>query len=174
MMPMEAWFEEAGLPTPPVPEQFRARIDEIAQQTWATGPVDPFLLYAFGVTRESLSALGTDSFAVSHAGHGANSYAISLLLAVPGLTVAVQEGWGGAYMEPDEARSDVAGMFDAVADCLAAVPKGPDQRQRCVAMSSFRDISYVGWLDDFEPEPEFETPHAWASVPERLRRLAQA
>lgn len=168
---MSEWLDQQGLAYPFVPELFRGRLRAVASFTWATEPVNPFDLYMFLISCESLLALRNDSYAISHAGHGVNSYAITVRIAVPGLRLATQEGWGGLYMDRDKARFDVAAMFQAVAHCLALAEARPD-RQRYVIASSFRGGCSTGSSSD---SGGFADPRAmpfstWASVPELLAR----
>ena len=46
-----------------------------------------------------------DFVAVSHAGHGANSYALSYFLVDGPLALFLQTAWGGVFTDPEKAES---------------------------------------------------------------------
>lgn len=147
---LRAFADSAKLPTPPVPEQFADRLMQVEGSTWASENVDSDDLYMFRQTViPRLEELGTDSYAFSFGGHGMNSYAITLRIAVPGLTLALQTLWGGVYMD-ESATVDAASMIESARACLAAAAEVEGYRQCCVAASSFRGVGYVGWLDELD------------------------
>jgi hypothetical protein len=82
---MIATFESASLPEPPIPDRLRPAVRRIEEWCWATRPVDPMEMYTFrGYPGEVLLGRIADYAAVSHSGHGANSYGISLDLVCAG------------------------------------------------------------------------------------------
>ena len=112
---MVATFQSAALPEPPIPERLRTDVYRIEEWCWATRPIDAMEMYMFReYPGEVLSGRVADYVAVSHAGHGANSYGISLHLVYGRLAVFVQTLWGGVYTDNDQ-RGERAG---------GAIPEG--------------------------------------------------
>ena len=60
---------------------------------------------------EAMTDCPADYVAVSHAGHGANSYAINYNLVEGPLAVFTQIGWGGIYDDPEKSARDVNELF---------------------------------------------------------------
>ena len=97
---MLATFRSAGLPEPPIPEAFRAELRRVEDWCWATRPIDPMEMYMFReYPAEVLSVDVPDYVAVSHAGHGVNSFAVSLHLVYGSLALFTQTLWGGVYTD---------------------------------------------------------------------------
>ena len=75
-------FREAGLPAPPIPSRFESSLQDLGPWWFATNDVSPAAMYLFDTDflLTLLSGQFDDFVAVSHAGHGANSYALSYFL----------------------------------------------------------------------------------------------
>lgn len=88
-------------------------------------------------------------FALSHAGHGFNSYGLNVVCSLGPVAVVAQVGWGGAFMDPVRARTEIAQLFGLI----DGLPREP-YAMPCVLVSysSFRDISRYWRLDDLVPE----------------------
>jgi len=101
--------------------------------------------------RYPLEALTTDPepyFTVSHGGHGVNSYALSYHLAIPGLTLVTQYGWGGAYMDNEAAGRDISRTFDRAGEVVEAILARTETNTRLVVIESdIRGVGVWGWLD---------------------------
>lgn len=148
---MLATFESAGLPEPPIPTRFRSQLRRIEEWCWATRQIDPIEMYMFHYPAEVLSGDVEDYVAVSHAGHGANSYGISLHLVDGPVAVFVQTLWGGVYTDNDAQAKGLDAQFrkvralietvEAVAD---GVPSRPDRL--VVGHSDFRLAAYCGMV----------------------------
>jgi len=114
-------FDEAGLAIPPLPSALRARIQERSEWTFSTRKLD-WGLYGWQLFLTEVIADETQDYAaVGHAGHGANSYAISYFLVTGPLAVFVQVPWGGVYMDRKESAAEVRASFDLCADLIEAV-----------------------------------------------------
>lgn len=102
---LEATFAVEGLGRPPVPLALRARLRRLGDWCWSTrADVDGGRMYGFGeYEHEALTGEPGNYVAVSHGGHGINSYGITYLLVYGRLTVLAQAPWGGAYHSSEEA-----------------------------------------------------------------------
>ncbi len=71
-------FDEAKLELPPIPEQLRPRLRRLGPWVWATRSIEPDGMYMFREYVAELFREPVDDYvAVSHAGHGTNSYGLS-------------------------------------------------------------------------------------------------
>ncbi len=147
-------FAEAGLAEPPIPNRFRSRIRVEAPWCFATRTVNAMEMYFFQhYPAELLTGAPRDYIAISHAGHGANSYAINYHLVDGVIAVFAQIGWGGAYGDASESARRVNDLFRSVAQALAAVETARSRwlksgRGRLVLIESdLRGLSSWGWLD---------------------------
>ncbi|MDQ1740884.1 MAG: hypothetical protein QOE53_2536 [Pseudonocardiales bacterium] len=105
---MAATFEAAGLAEPPIPTGLRPGLGEIDRWCWSTRPISAMDMYLFkDPAREVLTRPVSDYVAVSHAGHGVNSYAVNYHLVYRSLALFAQAGWGGVYT--DRARATARG-----------------------------------------------------------------
>ena len=106
----------AGLAVPEIAERFaRARrLRRYGDWSYASKPLpDPFEDYLFDVSAEGLLGPVQEQLAISHAGHGINSYALNLRLAVGPVAVMAQVGWGGVY-SPEDADEEWSALADGV------------------------------------------------------------
>lgn len=146
-------FEEAGLMVPPVPAALEARLRERERWAFATREIDPMAMYMFdSYLIEALVGAVEDYVAVSHAGHGVNSYGLNYHLVYGPIAVFTQTGWGGVYMDSELSAADVSRQFTQCADLIDAaegvIDRGPLPAARLiVAESTFRDRSICKWLD---------------------------
>src|SRR5687768_15389170 len=91
-------FGDATLPAPPIPLRLRSQLKRRSPWCWSTVPVDPMSMYLLkpAVSKRHAS---TEYAAVSHAGHGANSYGLNVYLVTETLAVFIQLSWGGVYSD---------------------------------------------------------------------------
>lgn len=139
---LEQRFEADGLPLPPIPEQFVEQLEVLAPWCWSTRPIDPFAMYMFARPIEEAERQEVaDHLAISHAGHGVNSWGLNLNVVMGPLALFVQDGYGGVYMEHDECIRAIADTYQRVAEVLevveAAAWEGSYPRIFC-AWSEFR------------------------------------
>jgi YD repeat-containing protein len=73
----------------------------------------PFDDYRFDGSARLLLGPVREQLAISHAGHGINSYSLNLRLAVGPVAVMAQVGWGGVY-SPEDADEEWATLADGV------------------------------------------------------------
>ena len=139
-------FREAGLPAPPIPSRFESSLQALGPWWFATNDVSPAAMYLFET--DFLLTLLTGQFddfvAVSHAGHGVNSYALSYFLVDGPLALFLQTAWGGVYMDVERAASawrllvsHVERLIQA-AQSATAVNAGGAEERLVVANSDFR------------------------------------
>ncbi len=74
-------------------------------------------------------ATAGDLLALSHAGHGLNSYGLNLVVARGPVAAFVQHGYGGAFMEPVSMLTGIAATYARSA---------PRRRSRLVTRSRAR------------------------------------
>lgn len=150
---MTRTFAEAGLVVPPVPSRFREALIEYGPWHWATRGVEPMEMYALSpYVHTLLDRAVEDHVAVTHAGHGTNSYSLNLGIKAEGLLVAVQRPWGGVYRdEPIETErwGDLMGACIALLEAnQAAMGNGIAPGRRLVVVDSdFRRTRVCAWLD---------------------------
>lgn len=141
---MNAAFAEWKLPPPPVPAALRPAVRASGHGCWATRPTSGGDMYLFQDPAAELDdGPVEDYFAVSHAGHGVNSYAVNYTLVFRGLALYAQESWGGIYEDRAEATARVAAMFDRAAALISAARPGDDTRKVYIS-SNFRKIGLLG------------------------------
>jgi hypothetical protein len=163
---MDATLHDAQLPHPPIPAAFKAELVRRGPWVWATRPIVPERMYLFReYVDEASVGIVDDYLAVSHAGHGVNSYGLNYHLVYGPVALFTQNGWGGAYMDPAERRARVAATFACAAQLVAVVEarwdfESPRSAQRLiVTYSDFRSV--VWWqVRSFGPEQLARTPSA--------------
>ena len=146
-------FESAELIAPPVPARLEPRLRELGSWVFATREIDPMAMYLFGrYLVEAVAASVEDYVAVSHAGHGVNSYGLNYHLVYGPIAVFAQTGWGGGYMDAVKCAAGVRRQFTQCADLIAAseasaerLPESP--ARLIVAESTFRAVGVCEWLD---------------------------
>jgi hypothetical protein len=81
-----------------------------------------------------------DYVAVSHAGHGINSYGLNLYLVTGPVGVFVQHLWGGHYDDPQRSNAEVTRTYVLLRELLAALKEPAPQPARYVLQySDFRN-----------------------------------
>jgi hypothetical protein len=167
-------FQDAGLTVPPVPNALRPLVRKLGGWVFATREVDPMAMYLF----RDPAAMVTDNadfVAVSHAGHGVNSYSINYQLRYGPVAVCAQAAWGGVYSDPEITAASVRQMFDDCARLIAAVEASKPRFEgsgRCllVVQSDFRAVSLCHWLDRPPPQRQEREP----ALTTAIRLISQA
>jgi hypothetical protein len=94
---------DAGLVLPPIPEQFRTTFRKFGDWSWGTRELDRLEMYMFrhfANDRETETrVIPPDYMALSHGGHGSNSYFLTYHLVYRPIAIFFQIGWGGVYMD---------------------------------------------------------------------------
>ena len=107
-----ALFATEGLPFPPVPAELASALREARPNIFATRPVEvpPYTLAAYSLEVQAERAVPSYAL-VGFDGHGINSWAVHYYLVDDALALFIQLPWGGAYVEPDEARRTIEAVF---------------------------------------------------------------
>lgn len=152
-----------GLPTG-LPRRLWAAVIEQEEWQWATQPLprgmSDYLLDSLDYLRGPVP----DQLAISHAGHGVNSYSLNARLACGPLAALVQVGWGGVYDGPaaDDEWNQAMGALSEVLQVIGVdYQPGYQQRQVLLACSGFRHLGEAGPI-----RVEILEDDAWQVVPE--------
>jgi hypothetical protein len=95
---------------------------------------------------EFLTVAGCDYAAVSHAGHGVNSYALNYHVVRAGLGVFIQVAWGGVYnTDKDQPVERLSKMFRSCEELLGLV-RGPLHPRLFVIESDLRLSGACEWI----------------------------
>ena len=148
---LAATFTAAGLPVTPIPAVLGPALIRRDEWLWATREVDRLEMYIFGrYPGEILKASVADYFAISHAGHGANSYSINYHLVLGPLALFTQVCWGGVYMDNAQAVAAMAAQFAGIAALLpiaeARAATWNGARRLLVLESTFSFAAACQWL----------------------------
>lgn len=109
---MQETLRDAGLSPAPVPGALASDLRLRGPWCWSTRDIDPMTMYLFrDYPVEVLLGAVPEYLAVSHAGYGVNSYAITYQLVFGGLAAFVQVLWGGAYVDSEESAAKVRDQF---------------------------------------------------------------
>jgi hypothetical protein len=142
----------SGLPVPPVPEELRAELAALGRWHWGTrsdDPMKPMEMYMFQPSLlERLLGDGTrDHVDLCHAGHGANSYALTYGLVYRGLVLLTQVGWGGAYMDNSAQSARLAEVYRRCLNLIDLAERHqPAAGRHLVAVESeLRGTALCGW-----------------------------
>jgi len=84
---------------------------------------------------------GTAYAAVSHAGHGINSYGLNVYIVTQHIAIFVQHGWGGVYNDPAENHATIARTYILLRELLSAT-KTPAKTRAVLMYSDFRQVAY--------------------------------
>jgi hypothetical protein len=98
---LSAAVGDAGIARPPIGAVPTASINSYGRWSWGDRYVPAMLMYMFDIdlVAQMLSEHGR-LFALSHAGHGANSYGLNLVTSKGPVAAFVQHLWGGVYTDP--------------------------------------------------------------------------
>jgi hypothetical protein len=124
-------FADVCLPAPPIPRSLRAALKRQGAWCWSTVRVDPMAMYLFAPAVPA-SRNADDYVAVSHAGHGINSYGLNLYLVTGPVGVFVQHLWGGHYDDPQRSNAEVTRTYVLLRELLAALKEPAPQPARYV------------------------------------------
>lgn len=164
-------FAESGLPTPPVPVALRSGLRRLQPWCWATRDIDPMQMYMFDheYLEDVLAERVEDYVAVSHAGHGINSYAINYHLVYGRLVILMQVGWGGVYTDNEKAAAKLADVWRRIQWLLDRPPPVVAARL-IIRYSDLRDVSFCGWTAQ-SPVGAVDLPPAGEDPFETAERL---
>jgi hypothetical protein len=160
-------FQGAGLEAPPIPARFRESLREFDNWLFGTRQLDRMGMYFVRPYLEEVVGKRLDDYvAVSHAGHGVNSYSINYHLLYGPIGVFAQTAWGGGYMDNEKqagALRDQFGRCHALirsADLVAESGRLSESGRLVVVESDFREeLSRWGWLE--RPLTEAKEVQGW-------------
>lgn len=160
------FFAANNLGEPPIPAELATSLVKRRDYQWSSRAL-PFSPYAPSrYVEEFVGAPPADYVAVSHDGHGANSYALHYQLVRGRLALLLQIGWGGAYMESAVASRNVAATMLAASKVIKAAEIAEQSghwigTERLMVVASQQHVSWwlpldaeraVGW-QDFDGPP---------------------
>lgn len=131
---------------------------------WGTRYVNPMSLYMF--YPEQIAQLLIENgpfFAMSHAGHGLNSYGLNLVTCAGPVAVYVQHGWGGVYMNPVGSLVDINATYSRLHVLFGAdeISESNEQLRWLLVYSTFRGTCGLIDLDKVRAGSDVE--HAFES-----------
>ena len=174
-----ATFQSAGLPVPPIPQHLAGAVRRIDDWLWATQSLERMDMYTLKCV-ESAYDSSDDLLAVSHGGHGVNSYFLTYGLVLGQLAVFVQAPWGGVYSVEADDVADMRAQFEQLAPLVAAAEeiRGRwDWRSRLVVVDSpVRGVRSAEWLDlqDESTWRDYPSPGSIPDVLEAAIRILRA
>ncbi|PIE00675.1 MAG: hypothetical protein CSA81_13565 [Acidobacteria bacterium] len=139
-------FMKAGVQPPPVPKCLRQKMYRQEEWCWTTMDVNPFSMYEVDLNYmlELQSPRLDEYLAVSHAGHGINSYGLQLALVYGPLVIFVQNAFGGAYHGSNAIKS-IKETYSYITNILELLPEDVQSQfysERLVVLwSGFRELS---------------------------------
>jgi hypothetical protein len=157
-------FGNAGLSVPPIPKDHRERLIAHGEWFWSTrAGINSFEMYRFSYAKEILDGPVDDYSAVSHSGHGVNSYSINVSIVKAPLAVIFQHSWGGIYSNPVMEFAKIATCFAEMQLLFKSALRSGDESPlaHLIAWSGFRNVAEY-WAKDGNGE--------WASGDDRPRR----
>lgn len=149
---LDEWVR-VTLAAPPIPVRMQTLLRRHDAWVWSTRSadrLDPFQEYLLDDwTQDPVE----DFVTLSHAGHGVNSYGLTLSMAYGPVALMVQSGWGGVFGGPiDNGR--LAELYAHVAAVVRAVEARqpppytePQRRPVRIVYSTFRDDMAAHWWD---------------------------
>jgi hypothetical protein len=123
-------FSQAGLAFPKIPEGLAVHLEEKERWLFSTRKRElghdtyrhPYWLASYV---DEVAKGDIEDYAVlAHGGHGVNSYAIQYYLVYANLRLFLHLGWGGAYMDSQEATDQVRECFALADEIVAGVKAG--------------------------------------------------
>jgi hypothetical protein len=150
---MRELFEAEGLIAPPVPAALEPSVVEQEPWVYTTRDIDPMGMYMFGpYILEAVTKPLDDYFAVSHAGHGVNSYGLNYHLVYGPIALFAQTAWGGVYVDAERSAGQVRKQLSLCANLITAVEASTDRlphspARLIVVESDFHGRAVCRWLD---------------------------
>lgn len=148
---------QAGIALPPLGATAMDAVLPYDRWAWGSRYVPPLLLYLFEPKVVASHLAEGPLFALSHAGHGVNSYGLNLVTTAPSGAVAayVQHGYGGAYSDPVRDLVDINATYSKLHVLWRATKDAAPSRTRWLMVySQFRgacgllDLDVLGGADD--------------------------
>jgi len=113
-------FLGAGLALPPIPERLEHGFERLEDWLFGTRPVVRKDTYMLTPYLEEARAGGVEDYvAVTHGGHGVNSYSLNYLLVLDPIIVMTQTLYGGIYTDNEIAIRSWGRQVDGINELLA-------------------------------------------------------
>ena len=176
-----ALFSTEGLPFPPLPAELASALREARPNVFATRPVEipPYTLAAYSLEVQTEPEVPSYAL-IGFDGHGINSWAVHYYLVDDALALFIQLPWGGAYVEPGEARSVIEAAFSWAETLQSKTSRAqrdgliPAGSRLLVIDSSFDEPGWA-WIPSPPPGPDAivlqEDPDLRAAVDKALDDL---
>ena len=173
-----ATLTEASLPLPPLPEALVAHLVRRDNWFWSTRDLDRQELYDPQLLIAEATHSIPDYLAITHVGHGMNSYFLTYQLVSGPLALFAQVAWGGAFAVDSADVEHVRSTFEAIGSLLAVVhSRRPvrDDLRLVVLDGQTKGIDVCTWVAvDGQPRPELEWwPRADGATNALLRGAAE-
>ena len=154
-------FAERRLPAPPIPGTLLPAFRKLDDWLWSTREIDRMDMYLFRRYVVEAAHVGLpDYVAVSHGGHGVNSYSLNYHLVLGPLGLFTQVPLGGAYTDDDRAIAALQAQFSRVREIVplaeAARAEWDGGRRLVVVESHVRRVSICRWVDLVTPHETAE------------------
>lgn len=146
-------LRETGLHSPFIPKALHLNVSSQGKWCWGTDRVDSFRMYLMDnqYLHELITEDAPDYMALSHAGHGINSYGLQYALRYGPLVLFFQSSFGGAYNDHKEdvifintAFNHINGLIDTMPTDIA---KKSYSKRIVLIWSNFRDACNYGTLN---------------------------
>lgn len=139
----------AGIAVPPLGSTGLSEVLVYGGWSWGSAYVPPLGMYLFEVETVAHHLIDRGRFfALSHAGHGINSYGLSLVTAAGPLAAYVQHGYGGGYSDPVGDHIAINATYSRLHVLLRAAAGLPGDGVRwLVVYSQFRGTTSLVDLD---------------------------
>lgn len=120
-------FASAGLPFPPIPDEWLGGLRRIRKWLYSTRPllhygedyfVNPYNIRSY--IQDATAYRRRDYVLLAHAGHGVNSYAIHVYVVRGPLALLLQIPWGGVYIDNDAAITRMTDIFALAGELIQA------------------------------------------------------
>jgi hypothetical protein len=122
-------FERERLPFPPVPKHLAASLQQQGQAWFSTSLLQatPYDMDHFLAEIEDDSGL-PEYAVVGFDGHGTNSWAAHYYLVSDAVALFIQLPWGGAYLDVEPARAEIADLFGWAAELQSKLQIAHERR----------------------------------------------
>jgi hypothetical protein len=126
----QSLFEVERLRVPPVPADLAASLSQQGEAVFTTRPLQatPYDLDYFLAEVEADPDLPAYAV-VGFDGHGINSWAAHYYVVSDAIALFIQLPWGGAYLDPEPARAEIAELFDWAAKLQSKVQLASQQQK---------------------------------------------
>ena len=121
-------FQDNGLAFPKIPEELASKLKEQEEWVFSTRNIKIFPYNLQEYVNEINETQVEDYVLLSHSGHGTNSYAIQYYLVYGTLKMFLHLGWGGVYMNAQDAAAQIEACF-SLADKIVLAAQTSEKLQ---------------------------------------------